>query len=340
LIESGRSAHTGTTSEDLPLLSVEHLSIRIGATEVVRGVDFSIERGEVLGLVGESGSGKTLTALSIVGFLPSTATIAGSIRFEGEELLGLDEGALNEVRGRRIGIVFQDAMRALNPMLSIRTQLTEGLRYHLELSREEATERALAWLRAMEIPDPEKRLRDYPHQLSGGMRQRVMAAVSLACEPDLLIADEPTTAIDVTAQAEVLRLLREQIERLNSAMLFITHDFGSLAAISDRVAVMYAGRIVEAGEAEALFARPSHPYTQGLLRTVPRLEMIDSGREFESIVGAPPTPGSLPTGCSFSTRCDFVNPRCRVEDPMPREVARSRLTACHRAEEVLAQAAR
>jgi oligopeptide/dipeptide ABC transporter ATP-binding protein len=324
----------------MPLLSVEQLSIRFGATEVVRGVDFSIERGEVLGLVGESGSGKTLTALSIVGLLPNRATTAGSIRFEGEELLGLDEGGLNEFRGRRIGIVFQDAMRALNPMLSIRTQLTESLRYHLELSREEAIERALDWLRAMEIPAPEKRIRDYPHQLSGGMRQRVMAAVSLACEPDLLIADEPTTAIDVTAQAEILRLLREQVERLNSAMLFITHDFGSLAAISDRVAVMYAGRIVEAGEAEALFARPSHPYTQGLLRTVPRLEVIDSRREFESIVGAPPTPGALPTGCSFSPRCAFVSPRCRVEDPMPREVAPNRLTACHRAEEVLAQAVR
>lgn len=321
-----------------PILTVERLRISFDDVEVVRGVDLSLARGEILGLVGESGSGKTLTGLSLIGLLPEAAHPEGAIKFDGIDLLGLSEAEMNRLRGRRIGMIFQDAMRALNPMLSIRTQLTEGLRYHLGLSRDDAVDRALSWLRAMGIPDPGRRLNDYPHQLSGGMRQRVMAAVALACEPDVLIADEPTTAVDVTAQAEILTLLREQVAKMNSAMLFITHDLGSLAALCDRVAVMYAGRIVELGSAEAVFAQPTHPYTLGLLRTVPRLEAIDTGHEFESIPGQPPLPAALPAGCSFNPRCAFAIERCRTQEPALRASAGGSLSACHRAEEVAATA--
>jgi oligopeptide/dipeptide ABC transporter ATP-binding protein len=334
-VSTAASPAGGSLSQP-PILAVEGLRISFDDVDVVRGIDFSLARGEILGLVGESGSGKTLTGLSLVGLLPDAAQAQGSVRFDDVDLLALSEVEMNRLRGRRIGVIFQDAMRALNPMLSIRTQLTEGIRYHLRLKRDDAVERALEWLRAMGIPDPAKRLNDYPHQLSGGMRQRVMAAVALACEPDVLIADEPTTAVDVTAQAEILALLREQVAKLNSAMLFITHDLGSLASLCDRVAVMYAGRIVEGGDAEAVFSRPTHPYTLGLLRTVPRLEAIDQGREFESIPGQPPLPTALPEGCAFNPRCAYAIERCRREEPSLRPIAGGGVSACHRAEEVAA----
>jgi oligopeptide/dipeptide ABC transporter ATP-binding protein len=233
-------------------------------------------------------------------------------------------------------MIFQDALRSLNPLLTIRRQVTEGLRHHLNLSRRDAEERALHWLTAMSVPDPEKRLDDHPHQLSGGMRQRVMAAIALACEPDLIIADEPTTAVDVTVQAEILELLRFQVMKRGAALLFITHDFGSVATVCDRVAVMYCGRIVESGDAETVFTLPAHPYTKGLLETVPRID--DEKEDFGSIPGTPPLAGALPAGCSFAARCGWRTSRCLSDDPGLRALATGSEAACHHAEKVLAGA--
>jgi oligopeptide/dipeptide ABC transporter ATP-binding protein len=332
------SGATTTGDAQEPVLVLDSLRVAAGDAELVRGVSLHVRAGEVLGLVGESGSGKSLTALAIVGLLPPGLDASGSIRFKGRELTGLEEDERNRVRGGSIGIIFQDALRALNPLLSVRRQLTEGMRYHLGLSRREAEGRALEWLRAMRIADPARRLDDHPHQLSGGMRQRVMAAIALACEPELLIADEPSTAVDVTVQAEILALLRTHVDANKTGLVFITHDFGAVAAVCDRVAVMYAGRVVETADVVTVFEQPAHPYTRALMRTVPRIDR-EGGGDLDTIAGSPPVGGTVGAGCSFAPRCPAAIARCAADDPALRPVALEHAAACHRADEVMRGAA-
>jgi len=286
-----------------------------GTLAAVRGVSFTLDPGETLGLVGESGCGKSVTALSIIGLLPPAARIAeGSIELEGRDLVGASKRELRRMRGRRIAIVFQDSMASLNPLLTVGRQITESLETHLGVSGREAARRAAGLLEEVGVPEPARRLRQYPHQLSGGLRQRVAVAVALAPNPAVLIADEPTTALDVTIQAQLLDLLkREQAER-EMALILITHDLGVVAGMADRLCVMYAGRIVEEGPTEAVFAEPHHPYTLGLLSSVPRLdgEIVE---RLPSIPGAPPPLGGLGQGCAFRPRCPFALERCAEEDP-------------------------
>jgi oligopeptide/dipeptide ABC transporter ATP-binding protein len=286
-----------------------------GPLAAVRGVSFTLDPGETLGLVGESGCGKSVTALSIIGLLPPTARIAeGSIELDGRDLVGASKRELRRMRGRRIATVFQDSTASLNPLLTVGRQITESLETHLGVSGSEAARRAAELLEEVGVPEPGRRLRQYPHQLSGGLRQRVAVAVALAPNPALLIADEPTTALDVTIQAQLLDLLkREQAER-EMALILITHDLGVVAGMADRLCVMYAGRIVEEGPTEAVFAEPHHPYTLGLLSSVPRLdgEIVE---RLPSIPGAPPPLGGLEQGCAFRPRCPFALERCAEEDP-------------------------
>jgi oligopeptide transport system ATP-binding protein len=301
----------------------------------VRGVSFSLSPGEVLGLVGESGSGKTLTSLALVGLLPRSLVPRGQVIFDGQDLLASDEAEVNRIRGSRIAMIFQDALRGLNPYLSIRRQMLEGIRYHLRLSKRAAEDCAIEWLSAMRISDPRERLSAYPHQLSGGMRQRVMMAMALAPQPSFVIADEPTTAVDVTVQADIIELLRDYVDTHQASLLFITHDLAAAAGLCDRIAVMYAGAIVEHATAESLFARPAHPYTEGLIASAPRIDEVVQA-ELKAIPGTPPGPSSHVVGCPFAPRCSWRIDRCRDEEPELRAVGRHRQAACHRAHELLA----
>ncbi len=282
---------------------------------VLDHVSLEIERGETLALVGESGSGKSMTALSILQLIPEPGrATAGEVLLEGRDLLALRESEIRAVRGNRVAMIFQEPMSSLNPVLTIGRQVAEPIRLHRKASKAEARERAAELLEAVSIPDAARRLDDYPHQFSGGMRQRVMIAMALACEPDLIIADEPTTALDVTVQAQILALLKDLTSRLQSALLLITHDLGVVARYADRVSVMYAGRIVESASAGKLYGNPSHPYTRGLLQSVPRLD--DSAQtRLVPIDGQPPDLANLPTGCAFSPRCPQVHDKCRLERP-------------------------
>jgi oligopeptide/dipeptide ABC transporter ATP-binding protein len=294
----------------------------------VNDVSFSVAPGETLGLVGESGCGKSVTALAVMGILPRAARIAsGSVRLEGRELLGLPDRQLRSVRGKEIAMIFQDPMTSLNPVLTIGRQLREAIETHLDLDRREAERRAVKLLDDVGIPSPDRRLRDYPHQFSGGMRQRVMIAMALACEPKLLIADEPTTALDVTIQAQILDLLRALVAERDTALILITHDLGVVAGMCERVHVMYAGMLVETGTADQLFASPRHPYTLGLLQSVPRL---DTGRQqrLHPIAGAPRNMLSEPTSCPFAPRCRYEVDLSRQEVPVLREVERGHAVAC------------
>jgi oligopeptide transport system ATP-binding protein len=302
-----------------PLLSVRDLETGFvgegGLVRAVRGISFDLEAGETLGLVGESGCGKSVTALSIMGLLPSVGRIAGgSVLLEGQDLVQASKRQLRAVRGRRIAMVFQDSMTSLNPLLTVGRQITESLETHLGLSSAEARRKAVALLEEVGIPEPARRLKQFPHQLSGGLRQRVAVAVALAPNPQVLIADEPTTALDVTIQAQLLELLRREREERGMAMLLITHDLGVVAGMADRICVMYAGRIVEEGSTEAVFAAPRHPYTLGLLRSVPRIDAELHDR-LPSIPGTPPPIWDIPAGCPFRPRCSFAFDRCEVEDP-------------------------
>ena len=323
-----------------PLLRVEDLNVafRSGFGErppvrAVNSVSFEVAAGETLAIVGESGSGKSVTALSILRLIPEPGRIEkGRILFEGRDLLALDEAGIRAVRGNRIAMIFQEPMSSLNPVLTIGRQVAEPLRLHQRLKRREALDQAVDLLRSVAIPDAEKRLVDYPHQFSGGMRQRVMIAMALACHPRLLIADEPTTALDVTVQAQILELLKERTRETDSALILITHDLGVVARYADRVAVMYGGRIVESGPATALYADPRHPYTQGLLRSVPRLEG-DTGGRLESIEGQPPDLSALPAGCAFEPRCPNAHERCLEAPPPLVAHGAARAWACYRAEE-------
>jgi oligopeptide/dipeptide ABC transporter ATP-binding protein len=314
------------------LLSVEDLRVEFttarGTVYAVNGVTFDIAAGQTLGLVGESGCGKSVTSLALLGILARNGRVSGGrALFEGRDLLGLKDSELRGIRGREIAMIFQDPMTSLNPVLTIGRQIREVLQEHFDLGKDAAVRRAASLLEQVGIPSPEMRLKDYPHQFSGGMRQRAMIAMALACEPKLLIADEPTTALDVTIQAQILDLLRELVAERNTALILITHDLGVVAGMCERVNVMYGGMIVEAGPAGALFARPRHPYTLGLLQSVPRLDTTRHAR-LRPIEGQPRDMLRPPTACPFQPRCAYEVEKSRQEVPPLLEVAPDHWVAC------------
>jgi len=301
-----------------------------GPVTAVNGITFHIDPGEIVGMVGESGCGKSATALSLMRLIPEPpgSVTADLIRFRGEDLLHFSGAKLRDLRGKDISMVFQDPMTSLNPMLRIRRQMTEGLRLHLKLGKKEALDRAIEMLRLVGIPAAERRIHDYPHQLSGGMRQRVVIAIALSCNPSLILADEPTTALDVTIQAQILELMRSIMRERNTAVMLITHDLGVVAGMCDRVLVMYAGSIVEEASRRDVFYSPRHPYTVGLLRSVPRLDR-ERAERLPQIEGVPPDLAKLPMGCSFQARCPFVTEVCRQQTPVLRTVGSGHRIACH-----------
>jgi peptide/nickel transport system ATP-binding protein len=318
-----------------PLLDVRdlrtHFSGDDGEFPAVDGVSFAIEPGRTLAIVGESGCGKSVTALSIMGLVPNPPgrIRGGSIRFEGRELIGAAAREIQDLRGNAMAMIFQEPMSSLNPAFTIGEQIVEGLLRHRRIGRGEARERALAMLRKVRMPAPEQRFHEHPHKLSGGMRQRAMIAMALACDPRLLIADEPTTALDVTIQAQILDLLRTLQRETGTAIILITHDLGVVAEVADEVVVMYAGRVVEQAPVQALFDSPQHPYTVGLLGSIPRLDAERT--RLASIEGQVPSPLRRPPGCSFADRCPFADAQCRAAAPALREVAALHLAACRKA---------
>jgi oligopeptide/dipeptide ABC transporter ATP-binding protein len=325
-----------------PVLQIRDLNVTFrtedGPVHAVRGVDMDVRAGEVLGIVGESGSGKSVTMLAVLGLLPRTATITGSAKFRGEELLGRKPKDLKTFRGARIAMIFQDPLTALNPVLKVGSQISEALRaHHPEMDGKEAMGRAVELLDAVGIPRPEVRIGQYPHEFSGGMRQRAMIAMAISNDPDVLIADEPTTALDVTIQAQILEVMEKVQEVTGTAIVFITHDLGVIARIADRVQVMYAGRTAEMGTVDDIFAASCHPYTLGLLSSLPAL----SGRSerLQPIVGSPPSMLNPPTGCAFHPRCPRARlPRCSDEQPPLRQIGGpGQSSACYFADEVLAE---
>ncbi len=307
--------HCRTDSPPALAIGNLHVEIRMqrGLARVVDNVSMEVWPGEIVGIIGESGSGKTMTALSVLGLIPRQAKLSGEITLSGKALTTLPEAALRKLRGDRIAYIPQDALRALNPVLRIDTQVGEPLNIHRATPWQMAKRRALDLLGAVHIPQPEKRAREYPHQFSGGMQQRAMIAMGLALGPELLIADEPTTALDVTVQAQVLQLLREIRDTQGTAILFITHDLGTIAELCDWVYVMYAGTVVEQGSVEHIFGRPAHPYTQMLLRATPTVQTVQE--ELLSIPGAIPQPFELPVGCRFADRCPYRFDLCAAEPP-------------------------
>ncbi len=299
-----------------------------GTVRAVDGVTLAVRRGSTLGLVGESGCGKSVTSLAVLRLLDESARIVhGTIRFDGRELAGLAERDMRALRGARIAMIFQEPSTSLNPVFTVGFQVAEAVRTHRRMGRAQAWAHAIDMLRLVEIPDPERRARSYPHELSGGMRQRVMIAIALSCRPELLIADEPTTALDVTIQAQILALLRDLRHRLGMSAILITHDLGVVAAEADEVAIMYAGRIVERAPTRALFAGPAHPYTAALLASVPRLHRR-AGR-LAAIAGVVPDLARLPSGCRFRDRCPQAQERCAADDPALVEIGGARQVACH-----------
>ena len=315
------------------LIEVDDLTVRFkipeGEVTAVNGLSFALERGQTFGIVGESGSGKSQSMLALMGLLASNGRAAGRALFQGQDLLGMAESQINRIRGNRIAMIFQDPMTSLNPYLTVERQMTEVLELHKNLTRGAARTRAIAALEAVRIPDAASRIRRYPHEFSGGMRQRIMIAMALSCEPSLLIADEPTTALDVTVQAQIIALLRDLQRDFGTAIILITHDLGVVAGLCDQVMVLYGGRVMERGDAEAIFYRPTHPYTVGLLGAVPKLDQ--EGQRLLAIPGVPPNMARLPPGCPFSERCGFASERCRVERPalLPAPTDAAVLRACH-----------
>ncbi len=332
------AATTAAAPNARPLISVENLRVEFetpaGVVRAVDGVSWSVQPGETMALVGESGCGKSVSALAVMRLLarPAGRVAGGRVMFEGRDLLALPEAEMRALRGRDIAMIFQEPMTSLNPILSIGLQIMEPLKIHLGMDEETARARAVELLGLVGIPDAERRLAQYPHQFSGGMRQRVMIAIGLACNPKLIIADEPTTALDVTIQAQILELMKDLSRRLGITLILITHNLGIVARYADRLAVMYAGRVVEEGPAERLFAAPRHPYTMGLLRSVPRLDQSRSSR-LETIEGLPPNLLHPPTGCRFAPRCQWRVDACAV-GPALRELGTDQRAACHRAEEM------
>jgi peptide/nickel transport system ATP-binding protein len=323
-----------------PVLAIEDLVVSFdgyeGPLTAVGGVSLSVNGGEILAVVGESGSGKSVTALSILGLLPTNASVeSGSIRLEGKDLLGMKESELRDVRGRDIAMIFQEPISALNPLIRVGAQITEAIRAHKSVKRSEAEAIAIELLRSVHVPAPERRMSEYPHQFSGGMAQRVAIAIALANEPRLLIADEPTTALDVTVQAQVLKTLRQAQQQTQAAMILITHDMGLVAETADRVTVMYAGRVVESGPVDVVLRAPSHPYTRGLLRSLPRIDGEDS--RLIPIQGQPRLIGSGSRGCAFEPRCDLSKGRavCSEVTPELMDQSTGAAAACHFSSEMV-----
>ncbi|MER5636442.1 ABC transporter ATP-binding protein [Kitasatospora sp. NPDC002227] len=313
------------------MLTVSELTVDFGPAPAVRGVDLRLRRGETLGIVGESGSGKSVTALAVLGLLPGSATVSGSVRLEGRELVGLPNREIAKIRGNKVAMVFQDPLSAFTPVYRIGDQITEALRIHQRLDKAAARARAAELLDLVGIPEPERALDNFPHEFSGGMRQRAMIAMAIANDPDILLADEPTTALDVTIQAQVLDVLRRAQRETGAALVLVSHDLGVIAGMADRVAVMYAGRVVETAAVDELFARPRHPYTLGLIGAVPRLDT--DGGPLVPIPGSPIPLADLPGGCPFADRCPLAEDRCRVAEP-PLTGDGDHLAACVRAEEL------
>jgi len=317
------------------LLEVDHLRVTLqtsrGAADALRGVSFSLDRGQTLGLIGESGCGKSITALGLMGLLPEGARVAGSIRFDGQELTTLDEAQLCRLRGNRIGMVFQEPMTALNPLHTVGRQIAESLRLHKALSGGAARAEALRLLERVQLPQARERLDAYPHQLSGGQRQRVVIAIALACGPDLLVADEPTTALDVTVQREVLDLILELVREDGMGLLLISHDLGVMADTVQRLLVMYGGTVVESGPTAAVFERLAHPYTRGLFAARPRLG-LPRGTRLATIAGRVPELADMPAGCPFADRCDRVVDACRAAPPPAVTVGPGHDASCIRIE--------
>ena len=315
-----------------PVLSVRNLRTRFpterGVVTAVDGVSFDVAAGETLAIVGESGSGKSVTALSILRLVPAPGKVeTGEVTLGGRDLMKLTEAEMRAIRGDRIAMIFQEPMSSLNPALRIGFQIAEPINVHRRVPWARALDKAVELISTVRMPDAEQRSQAYPHQFSGGMRQRAMIAMALACEPQLIIADEPTTALDVTVQAQILDLLKELASRANSALILITHDLGVVARYANRVAVMYAGRVVEMAPARELYARPKHPYTLGLMLSAPRLDG-DASKRLVPIEGQPPDLAALPAGCAFAPRCRYAQDRCRTEQPELREVGDRHQKAC------------
>jgi peptide/nickel transport system ATP-binding protein len=317
--------------QSTPLLHVKDLRVSLqtaeGRVDALRGVSFQMQAGQTLGLIGESGCGKSLTALAIMGLLPDRSVTTGSVTYNGEELVNASDEALRKIRGARIAMIFQEPMTALNPLHTIATQIAEPLRLHQGLSRSQAQARALELLERAQLPRASERLNAYPHQLSGGQRQRVMIAMALACGPDLLIADEPTTALDVTIQKEVLQIIGDLVREEGMGLLLISHNLGLMQDQVEQVMVMYGGNIIESAKTHALFAHHKHPYTKGLFAARPRMGLV-KGTRLAIIPGSVPQLKDLPTGCAFADRCDKVKPECRTMMPALKEVDESHALRC------------
>jgi len=315
------------------LLEVRGLETRFytqeGVVKAVNGIDYSLGEGETLGIVGESGCGKSVSVLSMMRLIPSPPgkITGGEVVFDGRDLLKMDMEEMRHIRGNRIAMVFQDPMTSLNPVLTIGRQVSESLELHMGMDKNQAMKRSVELLEMVGIPQADQRVRDYPHQFSGGMRQRVMIAMALSCNPQVLIADEPTTALDVTIQAQIVELVKRLRDEIGMAVIWITHDLGVVAGLVDRVNVMYAGYIVERGSVKDIYARPRHPYTIGLLGSLPRLDDASHGK-LQSIEGLPPDLVSPPPGCPFAPRCDYVTDRCLTENPMLESVGLDHTAAC------------
>lgn len=307
-----------------------HFFTRDGVVKAVDGVSFTLDKGETLGVVGESGSGKSVTAMSIMRLIPDPPgkVVGGDIVFKGESVLAMSASQVRSLRGNRIAMIFQDPMTSLNPVYRVGEQIGESVRLHKGASKQEAFERAVELLDLVGIPHPRERARDYPHQFSGGMRQRAMIAMALACDPDILIADEPTTALDVTIQAQILDLMNELQDRTGTAIIMITHDLGIVADMADKVLVMYAGRPVEYGSAADVFYHPQHPYTWGLLDSLPRHDVAEKD-ELNPIQGQPPSLIRVPKGCSFNPRCPYACMICAEQEPVLTEAGDGHMSACH-----------
>lgn len=322
-----------TFPKEIPLLQVRdlrtHFKTDAGIVKAVDGVSFTLRKGQTLGIVGESGSGKSVTSLSLLRLIPTPPGIlaGGEVLYRGRDVLKMEVKELRTLRGNKISMIFQDPMTSLNPFLRISTQLMETIRLHHHLDKKAAHARAVEMLNLVGIPDAERRVDHYPHQFSGGMRQRVMIAMAVSCNPEILIADEPTTALDVTIQAQILELIQDLSKRLGTATILITHDLGVVAGLCDLICVMYAGRVVERGTADQLFGDPKHPYTQGLLKSVPRLDRKTTGRLY-SIPGQPPNVVNLPDACPFHPRCEFAHDRCLRQYPPVQVLGEDREVAC------------
>jgi oligopeptide/dipeptide ABC transporter ATP-binding protein len=306
-----------------------------GVVKAVDGVSYDLEEGETLGLVGESGCGKSVSALSVMRLIPNPPgrIVSGEILLDGQDILKLDMNDMREVRGAKIAMVFQEPMTSLNPVLTVERQLTETLQLHMGMSKNESKQESVNLLTRVGIPDPESRIKQYPHQFSGGMRQRVMIAMALSCNPRLIIADEPTTALDVTIQAQILDLMKSLTTEFGVALIIITHNLGVVARYADRVNIMYAGKVIERGDASEIYANPRHPYTVGLLRSVPRLDLPRRAK-LDPIEGQPPDLINLPAGCSFRERCRWAVDKCATDSPELMQVEDGHLSACWRSEDL------